>query len=230
MVVNKPGPLVVTVVGRSDAGKTTLIDGLLREFSRRKHAVAAVKYCPHGFDLDVEGKDSWRFREAGAKGVFLASPGQVGLIENKEQVSGLKGIAGYYFPGFDIVLGEGFSGEKEVAKIVVLRRGISDYIPSPQDDILAVVSDSEAKTGKPAFSPDNVSGIADFIEQLLVQEDNMESSVTLVVNKKPVPLNAFVQGVFRSVVVGVVDSLKKKDEKLEQIELIIKLGDESGKF
>ena len=227
MTVNRLNPLVICVVGNSGAGKTTLIERLLRELSGRNYRVAAVKHCPRGFDLDVAGKDSWRFTQAGASGVFLTSPGRVGLIEDIEPVPGLKGIAERYFPSFDIVLGEGFSEEKEVAKIVILRKGISHYIQSPQDDVLAVVSDFEIKADKPVFKPDDVSGIADFIEQLLVGESGAESSVTLIINEKPVPLNAFVQSVIKKVIMGIVDTLKREDEKLKQIDIIIRPGDDS---
>ena len=222
MTVNRLNPLVVCMVGNSGAGKTTLIERLLRELSRRKYRVAAVKHCPQGFDMDAEGKDSWRFTQAGASGVFLTSPGRVGLIEDMEPVPGLKSIAEHYFPSFDIVLGEGFSEDKEVAKIVVLRKGVSDYVKSPQDDILALVSDFEIKADKPVFNPDDVSGIADFIEQLLVGESGAEGSVTLIINKKSVPLNAYVQSVIKKVIMGIIDTLKREDEKLKQIDVIIK--------
>jgi len=115
--MNRPTPLLVSVEGDSGAGKTTLIEKLLNELSRRKYIVAAVKHCPHGFDLDVKGKDSWRFAEAGAKGVFLTSPGRIGLIEDTEHIPTLKNIAESYFSNFDIVFGEGFGKLVSVSPI-----------------------------------------------------------------------------------------------------------------
>jgi len=227
VTVNRLSPLVVTVVGSAGAGKTTLIERLLRELNRRKYTVAVVKHCPHGFDLDVKGKDSWRFTQAGARGVFLTSPRRVGLIEEKEPAPRLRSIAEHYFPSFDIVFGEGFREETEVTKILVLRKGVSERVSYPQDDILALVSDFEIEADKPVFKPDDVSGIADFIEQLFTQEDRMETSVTLLINKKPVPLNAFVQSVFKNVIVGTIGALKREDEELKQIEVIIKLEDDN---
>lgn len=225
--MNRTTPLLVSVEGDSGAGKTTLIEKLLRELSGRKYTVAAVKHCPHGFDLDVKGKDSWRFAEAGAKGIFLTSPGRIGLIEDTEHIPTLKNIAQSYFSNFDIVFGEGFGKEKGVDKILVLRKGVSERVPYPQGDILAVVSDFEIKADKPVFKPDDVSGIADFIEQLLTQEDRMETSVTLIINKKPVPLNPFVQSVFKNVILGVVATLRRQDKELRQIEVIIKSEDDN---
>ena len=227
MTVNRLNPLVICVVGNSGAGKTTLIERLLRELSGRNYRVAAVKHCPRGFDLDVAGKDSWRFTQAGASGVFLTSPGRVGLIEDMEPVPGLKSIAEHYFPNFDVVFGEGFSEDKDVAKVVILRKGVSEQVKTPQDELLAIVSDFEIKADKPVFNPKDVSGIADFIEQLLVGEGGTENSVKLIINEKPVPLNAFVQSIFKKVILGIVDTLKRADEKLKQIKVIIKLGDDS---
>ena len=213
---------MLSVVGSSGAGKTTLIEKLLKELRKRKYAVAAVKHCPHGFDLDVEGKDSWRFMKAGARGIFLTSPKRIGLIKDTEQVFTLKSIAAHYFYDLDIILGEGFSKDKEVSKIIVLRREVSNHIPPLQDDIVAVVSDFEIEIGKPVFKPDDVPGIADFIEQLLVQQSRVGVPVTLNINKKSVPLNEFVQNVFRNVILAVVATLRKEDKELEEIEIKVR--------
>ena len=228
MTMNRLSPLVLSVVGDSGAGKTTLIERLIRELSGRNYRVAAVKHCPRGFDLDVAGKDSWRFTQAGASGVFLTSPGRVGLIEDIEPVPGLKSIAEHYFPSFDVVLGEGFSGDRDVAKIAILRKGVSQHIKTPQDETLAIVSNFEIKADKPVFDPDDVTGIADFIERLLGGEGGAGNSVTLIINGKSVPLNAFVQSVIKKVITGIVDTLKREEETLKEIRLIINLGGDEG--
>ena len=75
-------PITIILAGNSDAGKTRLMEKLLPELSRRKRTVAAVKDCPHGFEMDREGKDSWRFKKAGAKGVFVTSADRIGLIRD----------------------------------------------------------------------------------------------------------------------------------------------------
>jgi len=125
------------------------------------------------------------------------------------------------------VFGEGFSDEAGLGKIVVLRKGVSQHVPYPQDDILALVSDFDIEAEKPTFKPDDVSGIADFIEQLLVQGSGEENLVTLIINEKSVPLNAFVQGILKNVILGVVATLRRQDKELKQIEVVIKNAGEA---
>lgn len=74
------GPPVVALVGPSGSGKTTLLERLIGEFLRAGLRVGAIKHAPHGFDLDRPGKDTWRFREAGAAAVAAAAPGAVGVF------------------------------------------------------------------------------------------------------------------------------------------------------
>ncbi|OYV03074.1 hypothetical protein CGW93_02580 [candidate division bacterium WOR-3 4484_18] len=73
-------PYVVGVVGESGVGKTTFIVNLLPKFIDDGFNVGVVKHCMHGFDLDVEGKDSWRFVQKGATGVLLTADDKIAII------------------------------------------------------------------------------------------------------------------------------------------------------
>jgi len=64
----------VHIVGRRNAGKTTLVCELLGNFSERGLRVATIKHTHHEHELDTPGKDSWKHREAGAAGVGILSP------------------------------------------------------------------------------------------------------------------------------------------------------------
>ena len=71
---------IVSFVGRSNSGKTTLIERIIPELVRAGYRVATVKHAGHGFDLDTEGKDSWRHKRAGASSVVVVSKGSLAMF------------------------------------------------------------------------------------------------------------------------------------------------------
>ena len=155
-------PLILSIIGKSDSGKTTLILRLLPELKRRGHKVAVAKHCPRGFDLDVEGKDSWRFAQAGGEGIFLSSHDQEALIKPRGSLSNTKERLQSYFSDFDIVLMEGYN-ESNIKKIQIIRHGIGG-MDLFSDEIIAYISDMTLGTDKPVYNPDDISGIISFIE------------------------------------------------------------------
>ena len=71
---------IVSIVGKSNSGKTTLIEKLIAELAGRGWRVATIKHNRHGFDIDHEGKDSYRHKKAGAKMTVVSSPHQLALV------------------------------------------------------------------------------------------------------------------------------------------------------
>ena len=65
---------VVSIVGKSKAGKTALIESLVAELKQRGYRVATIKHSPEGFELDQPGKDSWRHVQSGSDAVIISSP------------------------------------------------------------------------------------------------------------------------------------------------------------
>ena len=74
-------PLIVSFVGRSESGKTTLIEKLIPVLRRRGFRVGTIKHTHHNPELDRSGKDSARHLAAGASTVVLASSGQIQLVK-----------------------------------------------------------------------------------------------------------------------------------------------------
>jgi molybdopterin-guanine dinucleotide biosynthesis protein B len=210
---------IVAAVGLSESGKTLLLTGLVSEFKRRGFRTFVVKHCPHGFTLDQEGKDTWKYAQAGAEGVAMVSPEEWAVLR-KEDDADLRALAKRLFAGADVVLVEGGKRAPGLKKIEVLRSGISDTVETPPEELLAVVSDGGAPLGMsvPVFSIKQAVEICDLI---LSQEEEAMSDVRLEVDGRDVPLNPFVRTFFERTVLGMVGSLSGVDPEPEKIVLAI---------
>lgn len=120
-------PPTVCVIGKKKSGKTTTTVALAAELTRRGHRVMTVKHG-HTFDLDHEGRDSWRHvHEGGAHRVVLASPDGFAVIGEWPggELAGAAELAARYLADADVVVVEGFKREA-LPKIEVFRRAAHD--------------------------------------------------------------------------------------------------------
>ncbi len=155
-------PPVITIVGNSNSGKTTLIETLIPDLKRRGYRVGTIKHAHHGFSMDQKGKDTYRHRAAGADMVLAASPGQIALVKSLPEIS-LDSLLPY-FQDMDIVLVEGFKQEKK-PKIEVFRSQIHQTPLFPEDELLvAVVTDSPYSARVPVLQFEDIQAICDLIE------------------------------------------------------------------
>lgn len=75
-------PRVIAVVGGKKSGKTTAIELLIKELTRRGYRIAAVKHIPEpNFTIDEEGKDTWKYAQAGAATIVAVSSQEIATIE-----------------------------------------------------------------------------------------------------------------------------------------------------
>lgn len=211
---------VFSIVGRSETGKTTLITRLVGELKRRGISVAVIKHCPRGFDLDRKGKDSWRFREAGADGVFLLSPERLAMIGDVKEKLALNQIVQGFLGNVELVLTEGYPDGERRSKIEVLRSSVSQELLSAPDELSALVADFEVGLDLPQFGHEDIPEIVDFLEGSMTKEE--ERPVFLRVNGKDVDLNPFVQNMLKNTVTAMVSSLRI-EEKPEIVELRVSL-------
>lgn len=160
---------LLSIVGKSNTGKTTLLERLIPELTARGYRVASIKHSLHPFDFDREGKDSWRHRKAGARLTVLASPREVALVETVDHDLDYEEMEERYIRDVDIILAEGRKGNR-FPKIEVYRPELHpDILSRGDENLLAVVTDGEIGMDVPAFGPDDVKAIADLVEDRLLR-------------------------------------------------------------
>ena len=122
---------IVSIVGRKNAGKTTLTVALASEFARRRRRVMTIKHAHHPADVDRPGADSWRhFQEGAAERTLLVSPDLRVLFERAADEYDPVGLAQRQLADADIVLAEGFK-RAPLPKIEVFRPSVA---PTPLYD------------------------------------------------------------------------------------------------
>lgn len=217
-------PSVLGIVGRSEVGKTSLILKLIPELAKRGYRVGAVKNCPHGFDLDKEGKDSHKFLLAGSTGVLLTSPERFALIKERErkEIEEIPRLFSSLFCDLDIVLVEGLGNLPGMRRIELLRNGIGDCLDPTLREVVAVVSDVDVSTDKPVFRPNEVSRITDFLEEVM-QRENTNQGLEIFVNGEKLLLNDFVQGMVKNMTLTMVESLRRKSTQQSIHKVVIKV-------
>jgi len=150
---------IYSIVAFSGTGKTTLLEKLVTELKSRGLRVAVIKHDAHEFEIDREGKDSWRFSRAGADVTVITSEGKTAIIENRPlQLEVLLDK----ITDVDIILTEGYKHGKW-PKIGVRREKTGNPLPVPANDCFAVVSDAPVITDRPFFGLDDVVGLADLL-------------------------------------------------------------------
>ncbi|OHD66988.1 MAG: molybdopterin-guanine dinucleotide biosynthesis protein B [Spirochaetes bacterium RBG_13_51_14] len=156
---------IISIVGWSGSGKTTLLEKLIPELVRRGYRVATVKHDVHGFDIDREGKDTWRHRRAGAVCTVISSSNQLALVRDMDHDASLEEIRKGFIADVDIILTEGYK-QDEAPKVEVFRRGEHKRpIFADGNGLIALVSDTKFDLGVPCLGLDEISKLADIIEE-----------------------------------------------------------------
>lgn len=162
---------IVSIVGKSDTGKTTLLEKVVRELKSRGYAIATIKHDAHSFEIDHPGKDSWRHKQAGAALTVLSSPTKLALVADADHDQSLTEIREKYIHGVDLVITEGYKRESH-PKIEVFRRELRRELLCTDDEhLIAIAGDPPtAPKGIPLFDLNDPGPLCDFIEQRFLRE------------------------------------------------------------
>jgi molybdopterin-guanine dinucleotide biosynthesis adapter protein len=157
---------VISIVSKKNCGKTTLLEKLIPELKRRGYRVGTLKHDIHGFDIDHEGKDTFRHKAAGADTVAISCPWKVSVIKDVAEELTPEQIVKQYFENVDIVLTEGYK-RAGLPKIEVFRKEAHHqpiHAKGQSNTLVALVSDVHLDLGVPHFDINDVKGLADLIE------------------------------------------------------------------
>ncbi|EHK64248.1 molybdopterin-guanine dinucleotide biosynthesis protein B [Achromobacter arsenitoxydans] len=155
---------VFGIAGRSGSGKTTLIEAMLPLLGARGLRVNVIKHSHHDFQMEPPGKDSARFRLAGAQEVMVASPYRYAIVHELRDAPepALEAQLARLSPA-DLVLVEGFK-QAAIPRIEVYRPALGKPPLHAEDrTFVAVVTDAPLEIGLPCLPLNDPARVADFI-------------------------------------------------------------------
>ena len=153
------------LAGWSGAGKTTLMEKLIRDVDRRGFSVSTIKHTHHAVDIDRPGKDSFRHREAGAVEVLVASSSRWALMHelrgaDEPPVEELI----RHMTKVDLLIIEGFKSHAH-PKLEVHRPSLGKPLLWPEDPTIVGIASDETLTGvtPPELALNDAEAIAGFM-------------------------------------------------------------------
>jgi len=153
---------IISIVGKSNSGKTTFLEKLVRELKGSHYRVAVIKHDTHGFDIDHPGKDTWRMAQAGSDIVMISSPNKMAMIKKTSNELTLDQLQAQIMDEVDIILSEGYkTGDKP--KIEISRAEVSNELLCSKEELLALVTDQSFDLDVPHFDLDDASGVVELL-------------------------------------------------------------------
>jgi molybdopterin-guanine dinucleotide biosynthesis protein MobB len=160
-------PPIVSIVGKSKSGKTTLIEALVSELKSRGYRIATIKHSVHSLDFDKPDKDSWRHIQAGSDATAIVSPDQIVLIKPVTEEPDLDKIARLLGEDYDIILAEGFK-QSSAPKLEVHRKAVGPSL-SHINNLIAIATDEPLETKTRQFPLHDIKGLADLLESNFIK-------------------------------------------------------------
>jgi molybdopterin-guanine dinucleotide biosynthesis protein B len=198
-------PPIISIVGKSDSGKTTLLEALIKVLGQRGHRVAVIKHAADDFEIDTPNKDSWRFSRAGSEVSAISSKDRLAVIRRLKNDPDPQALLSYVGADCDLVLTEGFK-QYPYPKIEVIGGGQGVDLVSPPEQLLAIVTDKPVNVRVPQFNKAEADKIADLIEQKYL--GGTEEGVDLFINGRYVPLDRPGKNLLLRTLVAIASGLK----------------------
>ncbi len=208
-------PPVISFIGYHNSGKTTFATRVVKILKDKGYKVGVLKSTKHRNLIgDTPGKDSYRYREAGADAVGIVSPDELVLFKkiNREDIN-LNLLSLLLFNDYDIVICEGFKSS-EVPKIEVLRKEIQEEpLYRKISNVIAVISDVPVE-GIKRFKTNEHEEVSQFIEENFIKN----SPKVFFLNGKEMVLDEGLENKLKN---AIIKALNLKNEEGERINLTL---------
>ncbi|MBZ4643928.1 MAG: molybdopterin-guanine dinucleotide biosynthesis adapter protein [Deferribacteres bacterium] len=153
-------------IGSSGSGKTTFIEKLIKELKSRGIKLGVIKHDAHKFEIDKPGKDSYRFKHAGADMVAISSSEKMAIVKSfSEDEESLEEIVLNYFKDVDLVITEGYK-QSRLPKIEIFREVVGKpFLSADKPELIGVITDSVniPRNDVRKFGFEDVKQVADFL-------------------------------------------------------------------
>jgi len=131
---------VLSLVGYSNSGKTTLMEKLVSGLAAKGLRIATIKHSHHQPEMDTPGKDSWRHKQAGAVTSLLVGPEKMLMVSDVDDSLNPQLLTERLFSDYDLVLVEGYASVPG-PKIEVVRSERCQMLRCEPDELIAVATD-----------------------------------------------------------------------------------------
>jgi molybdopterin-guanine dinucleotide biosynthesis protein B len=210
-------PPVISIVGKSKSGKTTLIEKLIGELKSRGYRVATIKHTSQSLTFDEPGKDSWRHTQAGSEATIISSPDEMVLIKPVARDISLEEVVHLLGEDYDIILTEGFR-QGDAPKIEVHRKASGPPFTTARKRI-AIATDEPLETKTRQFSLEDIKGLVDLLERGFIKPQR--ERVSLYVNNTPLSLSIFPRQIISNILLAIASSLKGVKE-IRSLEIFLR--------
>jgi molybdopterin-guanine dinucleotide biosynthesis adapter protein len=208
---------IISIVGRSKSGKTTLLEKLLVELKSRGYRIATMKHTPMGMASEDSDKDSERHLKAGSEATIICDPTRLVMIKPVTEASPLEEIARFFEEDYDLIITEGFK-QDDAPKIEVHRKNVAPALKDIKN-IIAVATDEKLDIKVRQFALEDIKGIADLIEDGFIKPQ--QERLVMYTNGQAITLTAFPREIINNMLLAMASSLKGVD-KVKTLKIFLK--------
>jgi len=161
--MNSEEATIISIAGKQNAGKTTLLKDLIPKLKEQGYRVGTLKYNIRKFDIDHEGKDTYKYSSSGADSVAISTQSEFVVMKKTAKPLTLQEIIEAHFSDVDVVLVEGYR-EDDYPRIRIIDPQDTNAVKTDSENELLLVNE---KTENSCFSIDGINRARDFIEKSL---------------------------------------------------------------